>query len=125
MKKNTQTKNSQVDYKTTIHKIIMATDAILHIDWEDKLAFYIQEHVENEKEKASQKTKLWYTGLIVLLSVIFIGWYCIYGRCNHKHFDEIQNIYNSETCKKDTSKIGRIIVENQQFNVKWKKTAKK
>ena len=124
MKKNTQKKNSP-DYEAEIINVIMASDTILHVDWIERLALFLETKIDEESDKKIKHQRRWYGGLVILLAIISIGWCSIYGKCTHKHFDEVQNTYDSEICKKDTSRVGRIIMDNQRFNAIWEKTVKK
>ncbi len=93
MKKNIPKKKSQPDYEAEIRKVIMATDAVLHLDWEKRLALYMEQCIEEENEANAVRQAWFYRGIIVMIITIFIGWYAFYGRCNHPRLDEIKAQY--------------------------------
>lgn len=93
MKKNTLKKNSQPDYEAEIRNAIMATDTILHLDWQERLALYLEERVREEAELECARQAFWYRTAMVFILALFIGWYCMYGKCKHPRLDEIKAQY--------------------------------
>lgn len=82
--------------RKNIENIIMATDTILHTDWMDRLDAYIENRIEEETEKRLAKQANWYRAFILFLLVLFIGWYCMFGRMEKRVIVQNETEYCTE-----------------------------